>query len=291
MRVVVHAGLPKTGTTALQSFLAGNAGRLRDLGVLYPRNGRYSEAAIDHLAFFLSFLKFPPRYFVLPFQSNFNAQEQVDMLRSEIEYFKPKTVILSCENLYSLDFNEDIIRDIGDKLKFAEEVKVYAMVRRPSDILPSMYAQSITGRRRAGWSPQYYLKLQEERGAFDYPLRLGKFAKVFGEDNLVVRDYTEVGSNVVGPLATLADFHPGEDWMSVSRENRRLSWPLVHLMRLTNRLPAGRKVVDRTLRGLDRRLPRGGWWDRLEAPFRPYSTATLRDLDRRYAAASTRPPQ
>jgi hypothetical protein len=39
-RILLHAGLHKTGTTALQQFLAGAAGRLREHGILYPAAGR-----------------------------------------------------------------------------------------------------------------------------------------------------------------------------------------------------------------------------------------------------------
>jgi hypothetical protein len=35
-RVVLHVGLPKTGTTFLQAVLAGHRDALRDVGVLYP---------------------------------------------------------------------------------------------------------------------------------------------------------------------------------------------------------------------------------------------------------------
>ncbi|RMF38855.1 MAG: hypothetical protein D6754_06580 [Alphaproteobacteria bacterium] len=36
---IIHAGMPKTGSSALQSFLARGARRLRRRGMLYPRTG------------------------------------------------------------------------------------------------------------------------------------------------------------------------------------------------------------------------------------------------------------
>lgn len=44
-RVFLHIGTHKTGTTAIQKFLASAEGRLREDGVLYPRSGRPAE---DH---------------------------------------------------------------------------------------------------------------------------------------------------------------------------------------------------------------------------------------------------
>jgi hypothetical protein len=43
-RVLLHAGLHKTGTTALQRFLSGVADELRGKGFLYPQSGRPQEA-------------------------------------------------------------------------------------------------------------------------------------------------------------------------------------------------------------------------------------------------------
>ena len=47
--MVLHVGLPKTGTTYLQALLAGNRDRLRAAGVLYPflRPGAMFEAAVE----------------------------------------------------------------------------------------------------------------------------------------------------------------------------------------------------------------------------------------------------
>lgn len=48
-RVVVHVGLPKTGTTYLQTLLADNRDRLRESGVLYPfvRPGAMFHGAVE----------------------------------------------------------------------------------------------------------------------------------------------------------------------------------------------------------------------------------------------------
>lgn len=48
-RVVLHVGLPKTGTTYLQALLAGNRDRLRQAGVLYPfiRPGAMFHGAVE----------------------------------------------------------------------------------------------------------------------------------------------------------------------------------------------------------------------------------------------------
>jgi hypothetical protein len=48
MYAFIHCGLPKTGTTSLQKWLASNEGKLRELGVCYPREYRDEEGIAHH---------------------------------------------------------------------------------------------------------------------------------------------------------------------------------------------------------------------------------------------------
>src|SRR5207248_9700162 len=47
-RVLLHVGLHKTGTTALQLFLSNSAEHLQAQGVVYPRSGRPPESTAGH---------------------------------------------------------------------------------------------------------------------------------------------------------------------------------------------------------------------------------------------------
>lgn len=47
-RILIHAGLHKTGTTALQQFLSFITGQLRERNVLYPSAGRPAEVPDGH---------------------------------------------------------------------------------------------------------------------------------------------------------------------------------------------------------------------------------------------------
>src|SRR4051794_28655990 len=47
-RILIHAGLHKTGTTALQEFLSSVTVKLREQNVLYPSAGRPAELPDAH---------------------------------------------------------------------------------------------------------------------------------------------------------------------------------------------------------------------------------------------------
>ena len=52
--LVIHVGHGKTGTSAIQSFLALNQAKLREFGVIYPDNGWWvqpvSATAVSNLS-------------------------------------------------------------------------------------------------------------------------------------------------------------------------------------------------------------------------------------------------
>ena len=47
-RIWIHVGWPKTGTTAIQRYLAANSESLKRMGVLYPESGRYGITDAHH---------------------------------------------------------------------------------------------------------------------------------------------------------------------------------------------------------------------------------------------------
>lgn len=287
MRLVIHGGMPKTATTTLQSYLTANEIRLRDTGFLYPRAGRFSERETTHHSLFLSAIpdKSPP--FVRPYYSRYSFDDHIALLRAEIDYFKPHTCILSSEYIYSPVFDEDALWNIREQLSFADEIVFYVVLRRPAELLPSMYAQHVTGLSRSARSPRRFLAHEEQVGTFNYDARLRTFAKVFGDENVVAARYCHIRDDVVGAFHSLLGIEPSKEWTHTGSLNERLSWPLVHFARLTNWLPfVHSRWALAALRRVDARLPRGAWRKRLEAPFHPYSPELLKTVDDRWWGAA-----
>jgi len=277
--------MPKTGTTSLQQFLFLNEERLRDQGVLYPRSLRLIPTRPNHHAFALAFLEKAPVHIHPRITPSHTVEEYIESFLQELNDFRPHTVVLSSEHIYTMDFPKPVLQRIFESLAFADELCVYVVCRRPSSILPSMYAQYVASATGPVVSPRRYLEQEVAAGTFDYSRRLREFADVFGEDRVVVRMYEEVRNDDIRPLAELAGFRIDGDWGTLGEQNRRPSWPTIRLMRWATQLPAASRRARSTLKRLDARLP-GGWWRRrLEAPFKPYAEEMLSALDARYDQA------
>jgi|GEM_PF-854995 len=141
MRFILHIGLPKTGTTAIQKFLYDNRKKLlEEHSVLYPKTG-------------ISGLKYPAHYFIphslFPakreeHKKNLGVDLEVSVLRQqifdEISEHQPKVVILSCEDFFH--FTQEKIYEFKDLYDFPV-TNVICYIRRQDLAAESMYRQNV----------------------------------------------------------------------------------------------------------------------------------------------------
>jgi len=118
MRLILHIGQSKTGTSALQSFLFFNKQALLNDGFLYPDYYLKEKPLLtrEHNAF-AETLASLPRY------PNFTVEEYIEQFHKQIKYHKPHTVILSAESFFGapqiwrLDDTNDFYSAYEKKLK------------------------------------------------------------------------------------------------------------------------------------------------------------------------------
>lgn len=136
-RIVLHAGLHKTGTTSAQTWLARRAPELARQGLLYPRSGRGRGSPAHHYLTFYE--RFPSR----------GRPGRLDMrawtsLLAEVEAQDLPWTLVSSETLWRIDLGA--MRQIRDHLADFE-VHVVAFLRHPRTWIPSWYRQEVrTGR-------------------------------------------------------------------------------------------------------------------------------------------------
>ena len=132
-RLYVHCGLHKTGTTALQDFLAAQAATLARAGVLYPRAGRPGVAGGQHnIAWRLAGdRRFDP------------AWGDLDALAAEIDGFDGD-VALSSEDFEGLLTTPGGLAPLADLAAAGGRALVLILyVRHQADYLESLYYQCL----------------------------------------------------------------------------------------------------------------------------------------------------
>ncbi|WP_421761386.1 hypothetical protein [Devosia sp.] len=198
--LLIHCGLHKTGTTALQNFLFANVEVLAGLGISYPRAGipaAYGLTGHHNLAWWLGRDR---RYM--------SDVGEFDALFKEIDGFTGRTVLLSSE-----DFENSLLhpaRWTGVAARAASlgfSVRFLVYTRNVTDHLESVFLQKL----RSGFGDEFSqvartvvetgnLRSKEWQACFDARAIAKSLAQVPGTE-LSFRDY----ESLVGG-STIADF-------------------------------------------------------------------------------------
>lgn len=131
--LILHIGMPKTGTTTIQHFLRINHGILLQGGILYPQSGRTYEAHHQFAAAFQDV-----KYDWVP-----HAELEVilDHLQAEISQTDAKKIIISSEILTWIEHPEPLIKRLK---QFFDFIRVVIILRRQDEWLESAYRHDLT---------------------------------------------------------------------------------------------------------------------------------------------------
>jgi hypothetical protein len=135
LKLVIHAGTPKTGTTSIQTYLSKKQLKLRNKGILYPHNLEklHNKAAPKHQWL----------------EKNL-VSTQITFLRENFENIIAQvkddthTIILSSEGVYNYwwDFpleSKEILKAL-DKIF---DIHIWVWLREPTAFIESYYKQCI----------------------------------------------------------------------------------------------------------------------------------------------------
>jgi hypothetical protein len=198
----VHVGTHKTGTTAIQHFLAANRKLLGDGGLYYPRSGWLSPDLPGHhnVAFELAGdASFDPALGSL-----------ADVVGEFAAAGMPR-VCLSSENFEYLHVREDALLALRDAIAAAGyRPQIVAYVRSQDEYAESLFAELVKHGMLATFDSfladvaEHGLVRYDQAWAFrfDYAKLLDPFAAVFGADAMIVRGYR----NDAAPESLIQDF-------------------------------------------------------------------------------------
>ena len=190
MKVVLHIGTHKTGSSAIQHVLSENRQRLSRHGYLYPKTGSGQRGHHD--------IAWAIRSATGGRTPRTAGNGVLDRLREQVEGSKHHTTIISSEEFEFANRPEHLA--LIKRLFGKAEVKVVVYLRRQDKLLLSEYNQHVRmpDTRFAGSIYDFYIRYNFVN-RLNYAALLKKWAKVFGAENIVVRPF-ETGQFVNGNL-------------------------------------------------------------------------------------------
>jgi hypothetical protein len=180
VRIILHIGTPKTGSTTLQTFLFNHRALLQKNGIIYPYTGLYTQGSSG------------PRHRKLT--NKWHADyDRWQRLFEEIETQKANTCIISAEGFFKYPERADELRE-----RFAQhDVSIVVYLRRQDRFLASVCAH----RKRLGRRVRPHEIWRNERRWFTYNESVTKWERAF--DRVIVRAYPEGGDVVADFIRTL----------------------------------------------------------------------------------------
>lgn len=215
MRIVLHIGAWKTGSSAIQHFMAASRNVLRAHGVAAPKDASDADGRNRVLRRLCG--------------TDADAGPLIEEI-AELKASGVGTLVVSNEHYWPLPAAD--IQRIGERLKpVAEEIEILIYIRPQEEMWRSLYAQQAKKFRvksgAALWGNADFLPPVFAERAVHYHKTLGLFARVFGQEAVSVRLYDRArftGGDVVTDFLS----YLGLDWTEFEREgrdiNRSVGW-------------------------------------------------------------------
>ena len=289
MRIFLHIGVWKTGSTAIQTFLAKNADRLSARGVMIPA---YAKNMRDYNHLFER----------LAARNEAGVAAVAAQLARDIAAQRPEKLIISSEHFWHAP--PDVIERLAAMLRqISDDVRVLAYIRPQDDMWASLYAQQAKFFRVRSdhrvWGNGDYIGPAIGENAMFYHRCFSVYQQVFGENAVQPRLYDRAsfkdGDVVQDFLGWIGVEDDGGFVASEQDENSSFGWKGVALsIWLADRLHAGDLAFDDqraagkalrfAMRDTGRRFDDLAWYGKAPECFGPEERVRIRA---HYAADTT----
>jgi hypothetical protein len=217
--LLLHIGVHKTGSTAIQHLLA-HAEPFGDR-VLYPRSGRPERADRNGHHGLLGAIRRKPGH----------PEGCWDQLFRELEQTSAEVVVLSAEGFSSC--RDDEVESLRHRL-CGLDVRVLVYLRNPLDFMASSFAQAV---KSGGYPARFrdFIRLDERIARCNYAALMDRWVGAWGRERVQLRIYDKVATSLLEDfLAQVPVPH-----VPIGDLRRRNITPPVHvidLLRYVNRL-------------------------------------------------------
>jgi hypothetical protein len=241
MKIYLHIGTEKTGTTTLQRFLNLNRRKLHEQNTLYPT----SPGIENHAKLSVYSLNIQRKDELKKFFNVFSEKDHVKFrlkfkkeLTNEIKKFTPKKIILSNEHCSTrLINNEEILRLKELLYSISKNVKIIIYLRRQDDYFLSTYSTWI----KCGGSNKINIPKNFEsvyiQNRYNYKLIIDRWAKYFGEENIIIRVFEleqMVGNSLIDDFLFITKVNY-ENFVVPNDLNSSLSSDVLEFLRIFNK--------------------------------------------------------
>lgn len=203
-RIVVHAGLPKTGSSSIQLDLYLNRTELFEQGILYPDTGLYGPGhhLLAHCGYPQDKFEFSPELFQYQFDATGDGTELNNLgdtqrseqfksllvaLAEEVAKTDCHTVVLSSEALSNWSSESiELFCDTFHQKSVCVELLLY--LRRQDFLLESLIRQNERALHRHFSRPEEIEQLITHN-AFDFNETLKPWLKRLGRDGVVLKSF------------------------------------------------------------------------------------------------------
>ena len=179
MQIILHTGVWKTGSTAIQTFLSKNADELGRRGVLIPA---YAQKMAEYNHLFERLIA----------DDEAGIDAVADSLTADIAASNPDQLVISSEHFWHAP--PRVLERLAKLLAlFSDDVKVIAYIRPQDDMWASLYAQQAKFFRvRPGqpiWGTGDYIGEAIASHAMFYHRCFDVYRHIFGKDSVELRLY------------------------------------------------------------------------------------------------------
>jgi len=241
MKLVLHVGIHKTGTSAIQAFCKENRNALIEHGILYPSTG-LTDLSVTSTPSSEAGHRGCQGVLVTPFNQNSESM-LVEIAEEASSFDSIHTVLISCETFSAPRVK--ISTSVPESLqRFFSETSILMYLRRQDDWAASFYKEVLCwpGRRSAKSFSQFIKDFLPEW--LDYTSRVNKWSDVFGDEKLIVKSYDDRANKniIVDFFEQLGlDVTDAQQFCFPGFNNPSLPDDLVPLMRSVNRYKMNRE--------------------------------------------------
>jgi hypothetical protein len=236
MRIVLHIGSSKTGTTALQASLTRNTRYLRQNGVLYPA---VRSHPISHHFMTMRLLErtgmgrtFRPLYKDRPDLLAKDYEANWRDVRGQVRKYRPHTLVLSSEILFRAS-DVERAKEFRDLLRrFSDDISIVAYLRQPSAFYLSGVQQALksssTFQPPAGINFRTNIEFYE--ALFGCRVNVAAFDRATLANGDIVSDFVQrylptVDAGKMSPELTQTNETLSAETMSILQDYRRVNHP------------------------------------------------------------------